>query len=53
MTRPNIPYGSSASFWSIGRAKAAVLPLPVLAQPKQSFPKLINSIVENLAEMLC
>jgi hypothetical protein len=34
-----IPKGSSDSFCRIGRANAAVLPLPVLAQPIQSFPK--------------
>lgn len=38
-TRQNIPYGSSDSFCSTGSTKAAVFPLPVLAQPKQSRPK--------------
>lgn len=38
-TRQNIPYGSSDSFCSTGSTKAAVFPLPVLAQPIQSRPK--------------
>lgn len=38
-TRQKIPYGSSESFCSTGSTKAAVFPLPVLAQPIQSRPK--------------
>ena len=38
MTRANIPYGSSHNVCNIGRAKAAVFPLPVFAQPMQSLP---------------
>lgn len=34
-----IPYGSFDSFSKIGRAKAAVLPLPVRARPITSFPE--------------
>lgn len=37
-TRANTPWGSSASFWRIGNANAAVFPLPVFAQPMQSLP---------------
>ena len=37
-TSANIPKGSSDSFCRMGRANAAVLPLPVFAQPMQSFP---------------
>lgn len=37
-TSANIPKGSSESFCRMGRANAAVLPLPVFAQPMQSFP---------------
>ena len=38
MTRQYIPYGSSLSRWMMGSANAAVLPLPVLAHPMQSWP---------------
>lgn len=44
-TRQNIPYGSSDSFCSTGSTKAAVFPLPVLAQPIQSRPKRTWSIL--------
>lgn len=37
-TRAKTPKGSLASFWRIGRAKAAVLPLPVCAVPSTSLP---------------
>lgn len=37
-TRQKMPYGSSDSFCKMGRTKAAVLPLPVLAHPRQSRP---------------
>lgn len=37
-TKANIPYGSSARFWRIGRAKAKVFPEPVFAAPIQSWP---------------
>lgn len=38
MTRAKIPYGSSESRCRMGRANAAVFPLPVFAQPMQSLP---------------
>ena len=38
MTRAKTPKGSSERRWRMGRAKAAVLPLPVFAQPIQSLP---------------
>lgn len=38
-TNAKMPKGSSESFCRIGKANAAVLPLPVFAQPMQSFPK--------------
>ena len=38
MIKANIPYGSLASFYKIGMAKHAVLPLPVCAQPITWFP---------------
>ena len=43
-TTAKIPYGSSQSFWRIGRANAAVFPLPVFAQPIQSLPAKIGGI---------
>ncbi len=41
-TSANTPYGSSDSLWRIGSANAAVLPLPVLAHPRQSLPCVVN-----------
>ena len=38
ITSAKTPKGSSASLCSIGRANAAVLPLPVLAHPMQLRP---------------
>ena len=38
MTRAKMPYGSSESRCRMGRANAAVFPLPVFAQPMQSLP---------------
>lgn len=43
-TNANIPYGSSAKCWIIGRAKANVFPEPVLAAPIQSLPAKICGI---------
>lgn len=39
-----IPYGSSANFCRIGRAKASVLPDPVCETPIQFFPSRILGI---------
>jgi len=37
-TKAKTPKGSSANFCKIGKAKAAVLPLPVFALPITSLP---------------
>ncbi len=38
-TKQKMPYGSSDSFCSTGSTNAAVFPLPVFAQPMQSWPE--------------
>lgn len=46
-TRQKIPYGSSDNFWRIGRANAAVLPVPVFEHPMQPCPGKLNNLKYN------
>jgi hypothetical protein len=44
--RANIPYGSLANCWSIGKANVAVLPLPVSAFAIVKFIFYLNDFIQ-------
>ena len=51
MISANTPYGSLESCWRMGRANAAVFPLPVFAHPIQSLPMIIYKINTDAASI--